>query len=233
MKNRRESYYRFGVIAVVLAIVLFTAMGSSVWACSDKGSQQDVAKQKQSDMGDAKHKLRPHNAAVHFLGMATRLDLTHEQTARLVKLRDDYIVKNATGEAQLKAANHDLAGLLHADDVDMKAVNARLDKAGKLESQLWQAFAQQLHDIKAMLTPEQKMALNGKQRMGQAGMAGKYCNLPNAKGGCDQCDCAKGGSCGCGCAKDGACKCGCAMGACSQRAGAEAVVKTDKDSHKH
>jgi len=227
MKNSQASKCRYGVIAVALATLLLSTLGStSAWACSEKGkgSHQGMAKQEHRDKGE--HKLRPHNAAVHFLGMATKLDLKKDQMAKLVKLRDDYIVNNATGAAQLKAANHDLAALLHAADVDMKAVNAQLDKAGKLESQLWHAFAQQLHDIKAMLTPDQKMILNGKHK---AGMAGKMCNIPNAKGGCDKCECATGGSCGC--AMDGACNCGCAMDTCEQCEGAEGAVKMGKASH--
>ena len=107
---------------------------------------------------------RPHNAAEHFLQMRSSLDLTDDQVKKLTTLRDDYITKNSTAEQQLNAAYDDLRRTLYADDVDLNAANTMIDKIGKLEPQLWRAFAQQMHDIRAMLTADQKKALNDLSR---------------------------------------------------------------------
>ena len=64
----------------------------------------------------------------------------------------------------------------------MKAANALLDKVGKLESQLWRAFAQQLHDIKAMLTPEQRELLSGMWDDGPHGMGAMHGGMPMGHG---------------------------------------------------
>lgn len=110
-------------------------------------------------MGHGVQNLRPHNAAEHFLQMANRLNLSNDQIKQLTKMRDDYIDKYALTEDQLKAAFDDLGRALFADDVDMKIVTPLLEKIGKLDAQLWPAFAQQLHDIKALLNSDQKKAL--------------------------------------------------------------------------
>ena len=110
-------------------------------------------------MGHGVQNLRPHNAADHFLKMAESLKLSADQIKQLTKMRDDYIDKYASTEDQLKAAFDDLGRALFGDDVDMKIVTPLLEKIGKLDAQLWPAFAQQLHDIKALLSSDQKKAL--------------------------------------------------------------------------
>lgn len=88
--------------------------------------------------------------------MAGPLKLTDDQIKQLTQLRDDSIQKHAASEDQLKAAFNDLGRALYADDIDASATNGLLEKIGKLDGQLWPVFVQQLHDIKALLTPEQK-----------------------------------------------------------------------------
>jgi Spy/CpxP family protein refolding chaperone len=103
--------------------------------------------------------LQPHNAAVHFLKMADELGLDAGQVAKLRKLRDAWIENNAASEAHLAAAQDDLQTLLFADSIDRKAVENKLAEIGPIESQLWRAFAQQLLEIKEMLTDPQKAKL--------------------------------------------------------------------------
>ena len=126
--------------------------------------------------------MRPHNAAVHFLKMGDMLNLTADQTKQLTKMRDEYIQKNATAEEQLKAAYDDVRRTLWSDQIDLSAANALFDKIGKLESQLWRAFAQQLHDIKAMLTPEQRKLLSGMWDDGPHGMGAMHGGMPMGHG---------------------------------------------------
>jgi len=116
--------------------------------------------------GATGHETRPHNAALHFLQMADALGLDDAQKARLRKLRDDWIESNAANEARLKAAESDLGTMLAADTFDLKPVDAQLAVIGKVEGQLWHAFAAQLKEIKDLLTDDQRARLRERHRMG-------------------------------------------------------------------
>ncbi len=105
--------------------------------------------------------MEPHNAAVHFLMMAEKLDLNADQIAHLQALRDAFITDHAVHGAQLKAAKSDLKRLLHADTIDMAQVEATLATIGKVEGPMWHAFAKQLAEIKSMLTVGQRQVLKG------------------------------------------------------------------------
>ncbi|MDH4230223.1 MAG: periplasmic heavy metal sensor [Nitrospirota bacterium] len=105
------------------------------------------------------HQLAPHNAAVHFLKMSGMLELNDPQTARLIKMRDQWIADHSVHEAQLQAAQADLQRALFAPDLDAKRVEALLTTVGGLEGTLWRAFVAQLGEIKGMLTADQKTRL--------------------------------------------------------------------------
>ncbi|MDQ6958193.1 MAG: hypothetical protein Q9M24_03665 [Mariprofundaceae bacterium] len=127
-----------------------------------------------SHHGQLGHMLRPHNAAAHFLAMAKPLQLTGKQINHLIKLRDAWIKKNSVNAAQLAAVHADLQRLIMADPIDLKTVDRILAQTGSLESDLWHAFALQLHDIKSMLTAKQKQQLaQMHRRMGRRGMEHK------------------------------------------------------------
>ena len=185
MSHKQDPSYLMTAMAVLLAAMIFTMLTNNVWASPTMDGHQGMGMQGHGDMGmggHGKYGMRPHNAAAHFLKMATLLELTDEQTAKLTRMRDDYIAKNATTEEQLKAAYSDLPRLLYADDVDMKAVDALFDKVGKMESQLWHAYAQQLHDIKALLTPQQKASLKDAYNMSHPGMGDMQGDMPMHNG---------------------------------------------------
>ncbi|MBI5135729.1 MAG: periplasmic heavy metal sensor [Nitrospirae bacterium] len=112
------------------------------------------------DMSGGKgHDMGPHNAASHFLQMADKLNLDDAQIAQLKTLRDAYITAHATDTERLKAARADLATALHADVIDTDAVNRILKEVDTLEDKLWPAFVNQLRDIKALLTADQRQRL--------------------------------------------------------------------------
>jgi len=120
--------------------------------------------------GGMGHEMRPHNAAVHFLMMADALGLDDTQKDKLRKLRDDWIETNSTNEERLEAAQADLNAMLTADTFDLKPVDAQLAIVGKIEGQLWHAFAAQLKGIKDLLTDDQRARLRDHHRMGGSGM---------------------------------------------------------------
>jgi len=141
----------------------------------------DSGQEMRHGKGHDMHALRPHNAAEHFLKMAGPLKLTDGQIKQLTQLRDDYIQKNAASEDQLKAAFNDLGRALYADDIDVSATNGLLEKIGKLDGQLWPVFVQQLHDIKALLTPEQKKTMKTMWEKGPHAMEKKPGEAPRPK----------------------------------------------------
>ncbi|TPW16177.1 MAG: hypothetical protein FD130_1073 [Halothiobacillaceae bacterium] len=166
MSTPNKKTFRVSALMGTVATLCFLT-GHPAWAAPDMGAHHGQS------MGHSGHGMGhgnqmqgygPHNAADHFLKMGSHLKLSAEQNKQLTTLRDSYIEKNALAEEQLNAAQSDIGKTLFGDEVDLTAANALLDKIGKLESQLWRAFAQQLHDIKALLTPEQKKALNAMRK---------------------------------------------------------------------
>lgn len=194
MMNFKGDIRRKAIVAGLTAtLFLLTAGASSAWAdrgmschsgmgMGDHGHGMGM----REGMGHGMHGMQPHNAAEHFLKMGTALNLTDDQIKRLTKLRDEYIQKNATAEAELKVTYEDLSRALYADSVDMNTVNTLFEKIGKMDSQLWHAYAQQLHDIKAMLTAEQKKSLHAMWHHDYHGMHGDmpmhHGDMPMRKG---------------------------------------------------
>jgi Spy/CpxP family protein refolding chaperone len=181
MINFKGCIHHIAAAAGLASALFFSAGGPSAWADSDMSchSGMGMGGHGMHGMGGGMgygmhgmHGMQPHNAAEHFLKMGTALNLTNTQIKQLTKLRDEYIEKNATAEQQLKVAYEDLGRALYGDSVDMNTVNALFEKIGKMDGQLWHAYAQQLHDIKAMLTTEQKQSLDTMWHHGSQGMHG-------------------------------------------------------------
>ena len=195
MMNFKGRIRRMAAITGLAATLLVFSAGSpAVWADSEMDCHSGMGMSGHGyghgmgmrGWGHGMRGMQPHNAAEHFLKMGPSLNLTDDQTKQLTKLRDEYIEKNATTADQLKVAYEDLSRALYADSVDMKAVDVLFEKIGKMDSQLWHAYAQQLHDIKAMLTAEQKQRLKDMWRDGRHGMHGDtpmhHGDMPMKKG---------------------------------------------------
>lgn len=189
--NKQDVIHK-GAITGLLATAMFFSLGPIAWADRDMGGHPDMSMEGHGhDMGEGKGygMHGPHNAAKHLLMLGKKLNLTDDQTKTLTKMRDDYIASNSTTEEQLKASYSDMGRTLYGDDVDMKKVDELLGKTGKMESQLWRAYAQQLHDIKAMLTADQKQALkdmfkdrHGKMKDEHGDMGKGHDDMPGHKG---------------------------------------------------
>lgn len=174
-------------LAAAALLMLFGMGASTAWA--ERGPECHTGMGMHGHgmdmMGDrmGMHGMHPHNAAKHFLKMAPALNLTDSQIKQLTTFRDEYISKNATAEQQLKADYDDLRSALYGDSVDMNTVNDLLSKIGKLDAQLWHAYTQQLHDIKALLTAEQKQSLHDMWHHGMHDNAPMpHGNMPMHKG---------------------------------------------------
>lgn len=147
--------------AAGLAAALFLTLGTA-WAHPMGGppGMGDHCEQGMGHgMGHGMSLLQPHNAATHFLKMAPFLNLSDAQVQQLTKLRDQYIDSNAKTEEMLKAAYSDLARAMFSDEINTQQTMGIVNNIGKMESQLWQAYLQQLQQIRGLLTAEQKQAL--------------------------------------------------------------------------
>ena len=151
-----------GAFLGILVAAIFLTMSSAAWADSKMDGHDGMDRHgygKSYGMEGGMHAMGPHNAAEWYLKMHKSLKLSDNQIKQLSQLRDDYIDKNAKTEEELKASRSDVARSLMGDDINVKESDDLIDKVGKMESQLWHSYVQQLHDIKAILTPEQKQAL--------------------------------------------------------------------------
>ena len=187
MMNHERSAKHGGAIAGLVAVAMLFTLGSApAWADRGMGEGHGMSGGYDHGMGHGmEHGMRamqPHNAASHFLKMRSALNLTDDQIKQLTKLRDDYIDKNAKTEEQLKASYGDVARVIFAEDIDVKATDALIDKVGSMESQLWHAYVQQLHDIKAMLTAEQKQTLKDMWKKPRHGMGDMHGDMPKGHG---------------------------------------------------
>jgi Spy/CpxP family protein refolding chaperone len=61
--------------------------------------------------------------------------------------------------------------------VDVSSTNDKIDDLLKMETQLWHAYTQQLHDIQTILTPEQKKILSESWEKAHADM-GAHGDVP-------------------------------------------------------
>jgi Spy/CpxP family protein refolding chaperone len=188
MMNHKGGAKHRGVITGLLAAAMCLTLGSTAWADRDMGEHHGMSMEGHGHgsyghgRGHGMQALHPHNAASNFLKMAPALKLSDDQIKQLTKLRDDYIDKNAKTEEQLKASYGDVARAIFAEDIDVKATNALVDKVGSMESKLWHAYVQQLHDIKALLTAEQKQALKDMWKTRRHGMDDMHGNMPRGHG---------------------------------------------------
>lgn len=176
MMNIKGSVKRTGTFIGVLTAALFM-LSTEAQANPEMGGHPGMDRDGHG-MQHGMVGLQPHNAAEHFLKMSSALKLTDDQVKQLTKLRDEYIDKNAKTEEQLKASYGDVARTIFSDSVDVKTADDLVDKVGKMESELWHAYVQQLHDIKAMLTAEQKQTLKDMWKRPYHGMGENHGGMP-------------------------------------------------------
>ena len=173
----RNSLYSAG-LAMAAALMLCAAPVTQADPMGGGYGDHGMGMKSHGDYGHGRmgghmgYMTEPHNAAIHFMKMGHLLSLTGDQYKKLKAMRDDYIQKNSVAEKQLKADHSDLAWLLHADKFDRDAIDKKLAEIGKLESQLWKAYVDQLQSIDALLTADQKTTLEDMYSRRGPGMGG-------------------------------------------------------------
>ena len=90
-----------------------------------------------------------------FLGMRAELELTERQVARLRTLRSKVKKEMIRTRADLEIMRVELQDLLRQDKVDVKAVDAKIEKVGSLETGMHKAHFHARMDAQKILTAEQ------------------------------------------------------------------------------
>lgn len=89
------------------------------------------------------------------------LALTPDQTSRLEALRGDFAREAVRREADIRVAEMDLQALLEQDPLDMPKVEAKIRDLAQLRAELRVARLRTIEQGKAVLTPEQRIKLQG------------------------------------------------------------------------
>jgi Spy/CpxP family protein refolding chaperone len=88
------------------------------------------------------------------------LDLDQNQKARIMEIKTDLMKKMIRKRADLKIAGLELRGLVHADKVDMKKVEAKVKEIEGLRSSMLLAGIEAAETVKSQLTAEQRTELD-------------------------------------------------------------------------
>jgi len=91
-----------------------------------------------------------------FLGMKDELELSDEQVAKLRALKSETEKQAIRNKADLEILQIDLHDLLSQNKVDVKAVDARVEKMGELQTKMHKAHIHAKLDAQKILTTEQQ-----------------------------------------------------------------------------
>ncbi len=96
-----------------------------------------------------------HGGHEFFLGMKDELEFSDEQVAKLKALKNETEKQKIRTKADLEILQIELHDLLSQDKVDVKAVDAKVEKMGELQTKMHKAHIHAKLDAKSILTLEQ------------------------------------------------------------------------------
>ena len=102
-----------------------------------------------------------------FIGVREELKLTDKQVERLRKLKSQVEMEMIRTRADLEIAEVELHDLLRQDKVDIKGVDAKIEKMGELRTGMHKAHIHARLDAQKILTAEQlkkHQEMKGKKR---------------------------------------------------------------------
>ncbi|MFQ5709229.1 MAG: Spy/CpxP family protein refolding chaperone [bacterium] len=111
-----------------------------------------------------------HEGHEFFLGMKDELELSDEQVAKLRNLKSETQKQAIRTKADLEIVRIELHDLLSQDKVDVKAVDARIEKMGELQTKMHKAHIHARLDAQEILTPEQLKKYKEIKGKGRHGM---------------------------------------------------------------
>jgi len=96
-----------------------------------------------------------HEGHAFFLGMKDQLGLSDQQVSKLKALKSATEKQMIRTKADLKVLEIELHDLLSQDKVDVKTVDAKVDKMGELQTKMHKAHIHARLDAQSILTAEQ------------------------------------------------------------------------------
>lgn len=176
----------FGAFALVLALVTgfaATRVAHAQTAGGMGGMMGMMSMMKDCPMASA---MAQCPSAV--LGHREELGLTDAQVKQLSALQDGAQKARAQAMEQMRAVHQAIARASEGERFDEAAVRSAFDRMGTLHTEMGMAMLRTRHQVRQLLTPEQRQKLDGMES-GMMGMGG----MMNGKGGMEDCPMMRGG----------------------------------------
>lgn len=156
-----------GILLVFLVLVFASHNVSAQTCCTSAGSGSGFSKEGTPMMSSMRHDGRGMMGREHHIWrtlMSLGLDEKQREAVREIKSR---VMKDTIRKkADLEVSRIDLKDILHKDQVDMKAAETTLKKIASLQTDIRLSHIKALEEIKAQLTPEQRVQFKEKLEMG-------------------------------------------------------------------
>lgn len=98
---------------------------------------------------------KDHSGPKSFLKMKDKLGLSDEQVNRLKALKSEAKKQKIRIKADIEILQIELYDLLHKDEVDVKAVDAKIEEIGERKTEMYKASIHAKLDAQNILTPKQ------------------------------------------------------------------------------
>jgi len=109
----------------------------------------------------------------HFMGMAMELGLDEKQKSAIQTIIDTTVKELIKKRSDIMIAKIDLESILHADNVDLSAAEAKMKQIEAMKTDMFMTHLKAFEEAKSLLTPVQKMKLKEMMDMHRHMMAGR------------------------------------------------------------
>ncbi len=139
--------------AIILTVFLLGFMGNNIMA------QRGMGKMHRHGMKDAPR------------GMCVNLpDLSEEQMDLIEKIKTDFMKESLPLKNEMDIKKAELKALSTGDDVDLGAINKKIDEVTALQAKMMKKHATHRQDIRMLLNDEQKLMFDQRGKRFGMGM---------------------------------------------------------------
>jgi Spy/CpxP family protein refolding chaperone len=156
-----------GILLGFLVLVFASHDVSAQTCCTSAGSGGGFSEEGMPMMSPMRHDGRGMiGREHHFWRALMSLSLDEKQREAVREIKSRVMKDTIRRKADLELARIDLKDLLHKDQVDMKAAETTLKKIASLQTDIRLSHIKAREEIKAKLTPEQRMKFKETLEMG-------------------------------------------------------------------
>ena len=156
-----------GILLGFLVLVFASHDVSAQTCCTSAESGRGFSEEGMPMMSHMRHHGRGMMEREHHLWRALMsLGLDEKQREAVREIKNTVMKDTIRKKADLEVARIDLKDLLHKDQVDMKAAETTLKKIASLQTDIRLSHIKALEEIKAKLTPEQRIKFKETLEMG-------------------------------------------------------------------